>query len=100
MRRLFWVAVGATAGVLVVRRINKISRRLTTAGGGDGLAGTLGGISQTVREFVDDVKVGMAERDAELRHALGISTDGGPAPDGDPAAVEALLRPDRVRSSP
>jgi hypothetical protein len=101
VRRLFWVAVGATAGVLVVRRINKISRRLTTAAsGGDGLAGTLGGISQTVREFVDDVKVGMAERDVELRRALGVSTDGEPAPDGDPEAVVALLRPERVRSSP
>jgi hypothetical protein len=95
VRRLFWVAIGATAGVLVVRRINKITRKLSPGNGGPA---ALGGISQAVREFVDDVKVGMAERDLELRHALGISTDGGPAPDGDPAAVQALVRPGRLRS--
>jgi hypothetical protein len=86
VRRLFWVAVGATAGVLVVRRINKITHRLTSTGNG-----ILGGFSQAAREFVDDVKAGMAERDLELRRALGISTDGGPPPDGDPQAVEALF---------
>jgi hypothetical protein len=95
VRRLFWVAVGATTGVLVVRRINKITHRLTSAGPGEG---PLNGLAQAVREFVDDVKAGMAERDLELRHALGISTDGEPAPDGNPMAVDALLRPDRVRS--
>jgi hypothetical protein len=95
MRRLFWVAVGATAGVLAVRRVNKITHRLTSAGTGEG---SLGGLQRAVREFVDDVRAGMAERDLELRRALGISTDGGPAPDGDPKAVDALLRPDRVRS--
>ena len=95
MRRLFWVAVGAAAGVIVVRRINTITRRL---GAGDGTSKALGGLSQAVREFVDDVKTGMAERDLELRHALGISTDGRPPPDGDPAAVEALLHPGQVRS--
>lgn len=95
MRRLFWVAVGATAGVLVVRRLNNVTRRLTPAAGGDGISTRL---SQAVRDFADDVKAGMAERDLELRHALGISADGGPAPDGDPEAVEALLRRGQVRS--
>jgi hypothetical protein len=91
VRRLFWVAVGATAGVLVVRRVNKITRRLSIRDTDGSAATPLGGISQAVREFVDDVKAGMAERDIELRHALGISTDGNPAPDGDPKAVEALF---------
>jgi hypothetical protein len=95
MRRLFWVAVGATAGVIVARRIEEITRRLR---GGNGASAPLSGVSQAVREFVDDVKAGMAERDLELRHALGISTDGRPAPDGDPQAVEALLHPGQVRS--
>jgi Family of unknown function (DUF6167) len=98
VRRLFWVAVGATAGVLVARRVNTITRRLTSTGAGNGTGTTLGGLSQAVREFVDDVKAGMAERDLELRHALGISTDGQPAPDGDPKAVEAILHQGRMRS--
>jgi len=92
MRRLFWVAVGATAGVLAVRRLNKITHRLTSTGTGDG---PLGGLTHAVRGFVDDVRTGMAERDLELRRALGISTDG---PDGDSTAVDGLIRPDRVRS--
>ncbi|HEY9376186.1 MAG TPA: DUF6167 family protein [Jiangellaceae bacterium] len=96
MSRLFWIAVGATAGVFVVRRVNRFTRRLSA---GNGVSTALGGVSEAVREFVDDVKNGMADRDLELRHALGISTDGHPAPDGDPAAVEAVLRdPGRVRS--
>jgi hypothetical protein len=95
VRRLFWVAVGATTGVLVVRRLNKVTRRLTPAAGEDGISTR---VSQAVRDFADDVKAGMAERDLELRHALGISADGGPAPDGDPEAVEALLRRGQVRS--
>ncbi len=96
MSRLFWIAVGATAGVFVVRRINKITRRLSA---GNGVSTALGEVTEAVREFVDDVKIGMADRDLELRHALGISTDGRPAPDGDPAAIEAALRdPGRVRS--
>jgi Family of unknown function (DUF6167) len=93
MRRLFWVAVGATAGVLAVRRVNKITHRFTSAA-----TGPLGGLTHTVREFVDDVRAGMAERDLELRQALGIATDGGPAPDGDPKALNAPLQADRVRS--
>jgi hypothetical protein len=91
VRRLFWIAVGATAGILAVRQANKITRRLS-------IRDPLAGVSQAVREFVDDVKAGMAERDLELRHALGISTDGGPAPEGDPEAVEALLRRNSVGS--
>jgi hypothetical protein len=99
VKRLFWVAVGATAGILVVRRVNKLTRRLSQGGTGDGASGPLGGLTQAVREFADDVRAGMTERERELRHALGISTNGGPAVDGDAEAVEALLRPGRVRSS-
>jgi hypothetical protein len=90
VRRLFWIAVGATAGVLAVRQAHKITRRLPTRE-------PLAGASQAVREFVADVKAGMAERDVELRHALGVSTDGGRASNGDPEAVEALLHPSRMR---
>jgi len=94
MRRLFWVAVGATAGVLVVRKINKITRGMSSHSSG---GGPLDGLSRTVREFVDDVKAGMAERDHELRRALGLSADGS-EPEVDPEAVEALLQPGRVRN--
>ena len=73
MRRLFWIALGATAGILVARKITKSARSLTPDGAADRVAGALGGLGQAFREFADDVKAGMAERDIELREALGIA---------------------------
>lgn len=82
----------------MARRMTRVARRITAEGPGSRVSTALDGLTKAVREFADDVRIGMAERDGELRTALGISTDGGPAPDADPAAVEGLLRPDRVRS--
>ncbi|MGH8774075.1 MAG: DUF6167 family protein [Jiangellaceae bacterium] len=89
MRRLFWVALGATAGVLVIRRLAKAANRLTPEGTADRVSGAVGGLTQAVRAFTDDVKAGMAERDVELRHALGIADDGAAA---DPDAVDDLIQ--------
>jgi hypothetical protein len=76
MKRLFWVALGATAGILVARQIARSARNLTPDGAADRVAGALGGFTQALREFADDVKAGMAERDIELREALGIADNG------------------------
>ena len=67
MRRLFWIALGATAGVLVARRLTKAARQLTPDGAAERVSGAVGGLTQAVREFADDVKAGMAERDLEER---------------------------------
>ena len=72
MRRLFWLTLGATAGVLVVRKITKTAHAFTPAG----LADSAGGIGDSIRYFADQVRAGMVEREAELRDALGIDTDG------------------------
>jgi hypothetical protein len=76
MKRIFWVALGATAGILVARQIAKSARSLTPDGAADRVAGAVGGLTQAFREFADDVKAGMAERDIELREALGIADNG------------------------
>lgn len=75
MRRLFWVALGATAGVLVVRRLTKAARSVTPEGVADRVSETAGGLTQAIRDFADDVRAGMGERETELRHALGIAPD-------------------------
>lgn len=93
MRRLFWIALGATAGVLVARRLTKAARQLTPDGAAERVSGAVGGLTQAVREFADDVKAGMAERDIELREALGIAENGA-AREADPAALDDLLRSD------
>jgi hypothetical protein len=64
-RRIFYLALGATVGVLVVRRVSaaaeqwqpdNLARRLTIA----------------VEDFLADVREAMNEREGELRDALGL----------------------------
>ena len=71
-RRLFYVAMGAVAGVLVVRRLTRTAQRFTPAGVQDSIVGALGGLTEAVREFSEAVREGMAEREVELRASLGL----------------------------
>ncbi|WP_129662474.1 DUF6167 family protein [Phytoactinopolyspora endophytica] len=100
MRRLFWIALGATAGVLVVRKLTKAADSLTPEGAADRLSGAMNSVSHSIREFTAEVKAGMAERDGELREALGI-TDNGTEADGEPnlTAVEDLLHHNQRRGT-
>lgn len=66
MRRLFWVALGATAGVLVVRQLKQTARQMSP----QSVAGTA---VEAAREFWAEVREGMAEREAELREAFGFT---------------------------
>jgi len=72
MRRLFWVAVGATAGVYAVRKVQKTLHAYSPAG----LADRAGGLGDSLKGFVDEVRTAMAEREADLRDALGLTDDG------------------------
>ncbi len=71
-RRLFYVALGATAGVLLVRKASAAAQRFTPAGVQKGLGGALGGLSEAIRDFGVQVRAGMAEREDELRAGLGL----------------------------
>jgi len=71
-RRLFYIAMGAVAGVLVVRQLTRTAQRFTPAGVSDSLAGALGGLGASIRELSGAVREGMAEREAELRVSLGL----------------------------
>lgn len=66
--RLVWVAFGAAAGVVGVRKATKVARSYTPAG----LRGSASGLVEAARRFADEVKVGAAEREQELRVALGV----------------------------
>ena len=68
MRRIFWVALGATAGVLVVRKLTKTAQSYTP----EGMARGLSGLGEGLREMAQVVREAMEERDAELRLALGV----------------------------
>jgi Family of unknown function (DUF6167) len=82
VRRLFWVALGAVVGVLVVHRVTKAASAFTP----EGVAGSLSSLGDGLRELAGAVREGMAEREHELRVALGV--DAGTL---DPDQAQALL---------
>ena len=71
-RRLFYIALGAVAGVLVVRKLTQTAQRFTPEGVQTSVASALGGLTESLREFTELVREGMAEREAELRVSLGL----------------------------
>jgi hypothetical protein len=74
MRRLFWVALGATVGVLIVHKVTKTARAYSPSGMAQGLSGGLSELGDGLREMAQAVREGMTERETELRYALGIDT--------------------------
>jgi hypothetical protein len=72
MKRLFYVAAGATIGVIAVRKASQAAQRFTPAG----VARGAGGLGGRVAEWWQIVQEMSAVREAELREALGID-DGG-----------------------
>ena len=75
MARLFWVAVGAGAGMWAARTVKDKAQKYTP----EGVADNVTGIGEAIRYFADEVRAGMAEREAELNDQLGFTGD--PYPD-------------------
>ena len=72
MRRLFWLAMGVTIGALVVRRLTKTAESLAPSALGRSVSASLTALAESVRDFTDDVREGMAVRETELREGAGI----------------------------
>lgn len=70
MRRLFWLGIGLAVGVLVVRKAARTAQAYTPAGIAGGLSDSAGGLAESVRSFVSDVRIGMAEREQEIHDAF------------------------------
>lgn len=71
-KRVFWVALGATVGVLVVNRASKTMRKFTPSGIAQGAGGLPGAITGRLQGFADDVRNAAAEREFELYRVLGV----------------------------
>ncbi len=69
---MFYVALGATVGILVVRRASAAARRFTPAGVQGSLSGALNNVGEAIREFGAEVRLGMTEREQLLRTELGL----------------------------
>ena len=103
MRRLFWLVLGAVLGVLAVRKVSRTAAAYTP----QGLSESLSEAAGSLRELADAVREGMAEREADLRVALGIDagtlpTPGSPAgaAPGTAAAQDLLDHPAAPRQTP
>jgi F0F1-type ATP synthase membrane subunit a len=70
MRRIFWLIVGVAVGVYAVTRLKKRAQQLAP----DSLQQSAEKVASAIRHFGDEVRAGMAERETELRDALGIDT--------------------------
>jgi hypothetical protein len=64
-RRVFYLALGATVGIMAVRRVSAAAQQWQP----DNLARRL---TIAVEDFLADVREAMAEREEELRGALGL----------------------------
>lgn len=77
MRRVFWLGAGIAVGALVVRAVTKRAQSFTPRGLAAGLGESAGNLVDSVRGFLDDVREGMSEREAQIHAAFaeGIALD-------------------------
>lgn len=74
MARSVWFVAGAGVGVYTMSRARRVAEALTA----DGLRDRLGGVGHGMRAFRDEVAVGRAEKEAELRERMGLVPRGRP----------------------
>ena len=70
MKRLLWLGVGLAVGALVVRKLTRKANEFTPSGIATSLSQSAGGLVESVRSFVDDVREGMAEREEQIHQAF------------------------------
>ncbi len=80
MRRLFWLAMGVTIGVLVMRKVSRALEKITPQGMAGGVVTALRDLADAIGEFGADVRAAMSEREGELRRTTGLDGTTGAAP--------------------
>lgn len=70
MKRILWFIIGTAVGVYAVTRLKKRAQVLAP----ESLQQSAEKMASAIRHFGDEVRAGMAERETELRDALGIDT--------------------------
>ena len=70
MKRLLWLGVGLAVGALVVRKMTKKANEFTPSGIATSLSQSAGGLVESMRSFVEDVRDGMAERQEQISQAF------------------------------
>jgi anaerobic ribonucleoside-triphosphate reductase len=80
IRRMFWLVMGITIGVLVVRKLTRAAEKLTPRAMAGGLGAGLSDLADSIREFAHDVRAAMTEREAQLRESTGMDGSLGKVP--------------------
>ena len=70
MKRLLWLGVGLAVGALVVRKLTRKANEFTPSGIATSLSESAGGLVESLRNFVEDVRDAMAEREQEIHQAF------------------------------
>jgi hypothetical protein len=78
MNRIIWMGIGVAIGVIAFRKITAAQSAL----GPEGLNRAVGRLADGVYDFADAVRVGMRERETELRSALGVDATAEASTDG------------------
>jgi F0F1-type ATP synthase membrane subunit a len=73
VKRLIWFVIGTVVGIYAVTRLKKKAQVLAP----ESLQASAEKMASAIRHFGDEVRAGMAERETELRDALGIDTAAG-----------------------
>ena len=94
MRRLFWLVMGITIGVLVVRKLSAAAERMTPGSIGRQIADAIGDLADAIGDFGADVRAAAAEREAELRAGTGLDA---PLPDHTQVRFPGLTPPEAGR---
>ena len=70
MKRLLWLGVGIAVGAIIVRKATRKAQEFTPSGIATSLSESCGGLVESLRSFVDDVRAGMAEREQQIQAAF------------------------------
>ena len=70
MKRLLWLGVGLAVGAIVARKVIRKANEFTPSGIATSLSESAGGLVESLRSFVDDVRDGMAEREGQINEAF------------------------------
>jgi hypothetical protein len=70
MKRMLWLGIGLAVGAVVVRKLTRKADQFTPSGIATSLSESAGGLVESLRSFVDDVRDGMAEREQQIHEAF------------------------------
>jgi hypothetical protein len=82
MRRLFWLGVGLALGALAFRKLNQTAQRMAPKNMAQSASSALAELSHAIQDFAAEVRVGMREREVELREGAGLDAGDAAPPVG------------------